>query len=51
MTARIEYGIARNPNNYVIPSRTLTDAINQAKEMGKDWLIVERTISDWEEVE
>lgn len=51
MTARIEYGIARNQLDYVIPSATLTDAIQHARNAGRDWLIVERTVGEWEEVE
>lgn len=48
---RLEYGVARNPNDWVATARSLTDAIRQAKESGEDWLIVERYVTDWIEVE
>lgn len=50
-TTRLEYGIARNSDDWVIKTRNLTDAIQQAKEAGNDWHIMERAVSDWTEVE
>lgn len=48
---RIEYGIARNADDWVVKAYTLTDAIRQARENGEDWRIVERSVTDWGEVE
>ena len=51
VNGRLEYGVARNPNDWVATTRSLTDAINAAATDKDKWRIYERTVTNWTEVE